>query len=155
MKKNSPSEPTPTGEQRGKQRGKQRKPKFKRQESWRYTRVNERWRRPVGIDSKMRKKTKGWPPSPQIGYRTPKRQRGLHPSGYLEVSVHTAEDLYELDPRIHAVRIARTVGGKKRAELLVLAEERRIFVLNPRRQEEPTEPKELEEGVGAGNGGST
>ena len=154
MKRNLPSKPTP-GEQRDEQRGKQKKPKFKRQESWRYTRVKERWRRPVGIDSKMRKKTKGWPPSPQIGYRTPKRKRGLHPSGYLEFAVHTVEDLYELDPRIHAVRIARTVGGKKRAELLVLAEERGIIVLNPRRQEEPVEPKDMGEQDGAENGGST
>jgi large subunit ribosomal protein L32e len=102
----------------------------------------------------MRKKTKGWPKSPQIGYRTPKRTRGLHPSGYLEFLVQTVEALYELDPRIHAARIARTVGGKKRAELLVLAKERGISVLNPRRKKGPEEPKELEDRDVEENGGS-
>jgi large subunit ribosomal protein L32e len=99
----------------------------------------------------MRKKTKGWPQSPQIGYRTPKRTRGLHPSGYWDCPVQTVEDLYELDPKIHAARIARTVGGKKRAELLVLAKERGISVLNPRRKKEP---EELEERDVEENGGS-
>jgi large subunit ribosomal protein L32e len=40
---------------------KKRKPEFRRQESWRYKRVGESWRRPKGLDSKMRKEVKGWP----------------------------------------------------------------------------------------------
>ena len=59
-----------------------KKPKFRRQESWRYKRIDESWRRPRGIDSKMRMKVKGWPPSPNIGYRTPREIRNLHPSGF-------------------------------------------------------------------------
>ena len=47
-----------------------KKPRFRRQESWRYKRVGDTWRRPHGIDSKMRKKVKGWPPSPCPGYRS-------------------------------------------------------------------------------------
>ena len=35
---------------------KKREPDFIRQESWRYVRVKESWRRPRGIDSKMRLK---------------------------------------------------------------------------------------------------
>ena len=52
-----------------------KKPRFRRQESWRYKRVTDRWRKPHGIDSKMRKKIKGWPTSPTTGYRSPKRTR--------------------------------------------------------------------------------
>ena len=66
---------------------KDKRPDFKRQESWRYKRVKENWRRPRGIDSKMRKKVKGWPRSAEVGYRSPKETRGLHPSGYEEVLV--------------------------------------------------------------------
>ena len=51
-----------------------KKPKFRRQESWRYKRVTDRWRKPHGIDSKMRKKIKGWPASPTTGYRSPKEK---------------------------------------------------------------------------------
>jgi large subunit ribosomal protein L32e len=140
MKSNKKPEPL-TGEHplEKRQRSKHKNPKFKRQESWRYKRVKENWRKPRGIDSKMRKQVKGWPPSPKAGYRSPKKIRGLHPSGYEEVRVQTVEGLNGLDSETQAIRIARTVGGKKRVEILALADERGIHVLNPRI------PKELEE----------
>ena len=148
MKSNKKSEPF-TGERPLKKRqlSKHKKPKFKRQESWRYKRVKENWRKPRGIDSKMRKKVKGWPPSPEAGYRSPKKIRGLHPSGYVEVRVQTVEALNGLDPETQAIRIARTVGGKKRVEILALADERGIHVLNPRiaKELEEFEEEEMEE----------
>jgi len=146
----SKKKPKPfTGERPLKKRqlGKHKKPKFKRQESWRYKRVKKNWRKPRGIDSKMRKKVKGWPPSPEAGYRSPKKIRGLHPSGYVEARVQTVEDLNGIDPAKQAIRIGRTVGGKKRVEILGLAEERGIHVLNPRivRELEEFEEEEIEE----------
>ena len=129
------------------QLSKHKKPDFKRQESWRYKRVKENWKKPRGIDSKMRKKVKGWPPYPEAGYRSPKKIRGLHPSGYAEVQVQTVENLNEIDPAKQAIRIARTVGGKKRVEILALAEERGIHVLNPRIVKELEEFEEEEEEI--------
>jgi large subunit ribosomal protein L32e len=125
-----------------------KKPKFRRQESWRYKRVTDRWRRPHGIDSKMRKKVKGWPASPTTGYRSPKKTRGLHPSGFIEARVQTVEELIGIDPELQAIRIAHTVGGRKRVEILTAAEEKGIHVLNPRsirETEELTESEETEE----------
>lgn len=124
---------------------KHKKPKFRRQESWRYKRVTDRWRRPHGIDSKMRKKIKGWPASPTTGYRSPKKTRGLHPSGFLEIRVQTIEDMLGIDPEIQAIRIARTVGERKRVEILAIASERGIHVLNPRKMRVSEETKEIEE----------
>jgi large subunit ribosomal protein L32e len=145
MKDNKKSEPF-TGERPLKKRKlrKHKKPRFKRQESWRYKRVKENWRKPRGIDSKMRKKIKGWPPSPEIGYRSPKKTRALHPSGYVEVRVQTAEDINGLDPETQAIRIARTVGDKKRLEISALADEKGIHILNPRIAEELEESEEEE-----------
>lgn len=145
MKSKKKPEP-PTGERplRKRQRSKHKKPKFKRQESWRYKRVKENWRRPRGIDSKMRKKVKGWPPSPKVGYRSPKEIRGLHPSGYVEVRVQSVDDIDRIDPKTQAVRIAHTVGAKKRVEISARAEERGIHVLNPRKVEELEEFEEEE-----------
>lgn len=114
-----------------------KKPKFRRQESWRYKRVTDRWRKPHGIDSKMRKKVKGWPASPTTGYRSAKKTRGLHPSGFVETRVHAVEDLGGIDPELQAIRIARTVGDRKRVEIMALAEEKGIHVLNPRTTREP------------------
>jgi large subunit ribosomal protein L32e len=122
-----------------------KKPKFRRQESWRYKRVGDTWRKPHGIDSKMRKKVKGWPVSPTVGYRSPKKTRGLHPSGFVETRVQSVKDLGGIDPELQAIRIARTVGGRKRVEILALAEEKGIHVLNPRTAREPEEFKEGEE----------
>ena len=121
------------------------KPKFRRQESWRYKRVQNTWRKPHGIDSKMRKKVKGWPVSPTTGYRTPKKTRGLHPSGFMEMRVHNLDDLNGIDPDLQAIRIARTVGGRKRVEILALAGEKGIHVLNPGTLGEPEESREGEE----------
>jgi len=129
---------------RKRQFSKYKKPRFKRQESWRYKRVKENWRRPRGKDSKMRKKVKGWPRSPEAGYRSPKEIRELHPSGYTEVRVQTVEDVNRVDPKTQAIRIAHTVGAKKRVEISARAEERGIHILNPRKVKELEEVEEEE-----------
>lgn len=123
---------------------KHKKPKFRRQESWRYKRVRDVWRKPHGVDSKMRKKIKGWPICPAIGYRSPKNTRGLHPSGFIETRVHSVEDLAGIDPELQAIRVASTVGGRKKVEIVALAEEKGIYVLNHGKLRGP---EEVEEGA--------
>lgn len=108
-----------------------KRPDFMRQESWRHVRLRPNWRRPRGKDSKMRLQVKGWPPLVKIGYRTPREYRGLHPSGYREVLVCRPEDLHGLDPNIHAVRIASSVGMKKRFTIVEEAKKLGLKVLNP------------------------
>jgi len=110
---------------------KSKKPEFRRQESWRYKRIKESWRRPRGIDSKMRRKVKGWPATVNIGYRGPKLARGLHPSAFKEVLVYNIDDLRKINPETEAIRIAHTVGARKRAEILNRAKELGIHILNP------------------------
>ncbi len=137
----------PTKEQALKLRArlKSKKPRFRRQESWRYKRVTQVWRKPDGIDSKMRRKVKGWPASAEVGYRGPRKARHLHPSGYEEVIARNVDDLAKVNPDTQAIRIAHTVGMKKRAEIFVRAGERHIHILNPLPEEEPTEKEEVEE----------
>jgi len=116
------------------ERIKSKKPNFRRQEAWRYKRLSgkkEKWRKAEGIDSKMRLKKKGWPKSPEIGYRGPKKARNLHPSGYEEILVFNADDLDNIDSKSQIVRIAHTVGAKKRVEISTRAEEKGVRVLNP------------------------
>lgn len=114
---------------------KQKRPEFVRQESWRYVRLKPNWRRPRGKDSKMRLQKSGWPPLVKVGYRTPRKYRGLHPSGYREVLVYRVEDLAGLDPETHAVRIAGSVGMAKRLRIVEEAGKLGLKVLNP-----PTPP---------------
>ena len=123
---------------------KHKRPDFVRQESWRYKRVKENWRRPRGLDSKMRRKIKGWPKCPEVGYRGPKAARGLHPSGYEEILVYNPNDLDKVDPEKQAIRIAHTVGIKKRMEIIAKATSKKIRILNPKEAELELEEERLE-----------
>ena len=106
-----------------------KKPDFVRYESWRYKRVKPSWRKPKGVDNKI--KWKGWPKSVDVGYRSPKGVRGLHPSGFEEVIVHNVQDLDAITS-VQAVRISHTVGRRKRVDIVERAEDRKIVVLNKR-----------------------
>ncbi|WP_297491022.1 50S ribosomal protein L32e [Thermococcus sp.] len=113
---------------------KRKKPRFLRQEWWRFPKFknNPKWRRPKGIDSKMRLKKKGKLRSPSIGWGSPRAVRGLHPSGYEEVLVHNVKELEAIDPSRQAARIAGTVGRRKRELIVAKAKELGIKVLNAR-----------------------
>ncbi len=126
---------------------KKKKPKFVRPESWRYYRLKESWRRPRGLDHKIRRKVKGWPAGVSVGYRGPKIARGLHPSGYREVLVHNSEELKNVDPKTQAVRIAHTVGKRNRVKIITEARRKKITILNVKkiREEKPLAKKEQEE----------
>jgi large subunit ribosomal protein L32e len=110
---------------------KKKKPKFLRQGARFLKRVKKRWRRPRGSQSKMRKRKKGKPRMPSIGYGAPKRLRGLHPCGLREVLVHNIKELERIDPKVEAVKIATGVGKRKREELIKRAAELKIRLLNP------------------------
>lgn len=90
---------------------------------------------------------KGWPKSPSIGYRSPRATRALHPSGYKEVLVENVGRLNNVDPETQAIRIAHTVGTKKRMEILTTARERGIHILNPGGKMELAEEEIAEEEV--------
>ena len=107
------------------------RPKFVREESWRYKRVKPAWRSPRGKTSRVRRSKEGWPPVVKIGYARPASIRGLHPSGMKEIMVRRPQDLEQIDPKVHVARIAHTVGENKRLLILDEAERRSIHVLNP------------------------
>merc|ERR1711974_468974 len=94
---------------------------FKRHQSDRYDKVHESWRKPKGIDNRMRRKFRGLTRMPKIGYGSNKRTRHV------------------LHNRTYAAQIAHTVSAGKRKDIVQRAAQLNIKVLNPNarlRQEE-------------------
>jgi len=108
-----------------------KKPEFRRQLSESIKRLDSSWRKPRGSQNKVRKGKKGKLPMPKIGYGAPKALRYLHPSGYKEVLVRSLKDLDNIDPKKEAIRISATIGKKKRIQIIKIAKEKKIKILNP------------------------
>ncbi len=68
---------------------------------------------------------------PTSGYGSPRAVRGLHPSGRRGVLVHTTAELVALREGEGAI-ISATIGNRTRLQLLTLAAEKKISLLNVR-----------------------
>lgn len=86
-----------------------------------------KWRKPRGIDIK-RNREDGRLPNP--GFRTERRIRYLHPSGLQERLISNLAELNNV-PENSAVRIASTVGRRKKKIIIEEAGKMKLKVLNP------------------------
>ncbi|MBU0457112.1 MAG: 50S ribosomal protein L32e [Nanoarchaeota archaeon] len=109
---------------------KKKKPTFVVKESKFSARVKSRWRFPRGKHSKVRQMHCGRPALPSTGYGSPKEVKGLHSSGLEPVIVHNTDDLNVLDTKKQGAVIAKNVGARKRIEILELAKNKKITIIN-------------------------
>lgn len=107
-----------------------KRPKFKRQDAHKHKEVSPSWRKPRGLQSKMRiGQSKGAVVQP--GYRGPKSVRGIEVrSGLLPVRITRSKDMDMLDAKQHGAVISSTVGTKKKLEIIKTAKEKGIKILN-------------------------
>jgi len=111
----------------------QRRPKFIRMNVQGLVRIKDSWRKPRGLDNKIRIERRGYPAKVKVGHRNPKKVRGLHPCGLVEVLVYSVQELVGLDPRRHCVRIASGLSRRKKLEVVEEAAKLKLRVLNPPR----------------------
>jgi large subunit ribosomal protein L32e len=135
---------------------KKQKPDFQTTNSWRHLRVAKRWRRPRGIDNKMRERIKGWPQVVKIGYKKPKKMRHKYFSGTEALEEFLVSNLSDLDlvlPHKHVVRIDGKLGTRKKEQIYQEAISWGLKVLNPIQaretfEEELTEDLSLDRDLG-------
>ena len=125
---------------------KKKKPKFERYGWRKKKKLSKSWRRPRGLDNKMREHIAAKGAKVNSGYRKKKEERGLHPSGVREVPIFNVNDLAKVvaakeetaaavpipAPVPVAARIAAGVGRRKREQIEEEAAARGIKVLNPK-----------------------
>jgi large subunit ribosomal protein L32e len=105
---------------------------FKRDGYGKKRQLSDSWRKPRGQHNKQREQKKAKGALPKPGYGSPIAVRGMHPSGFFEVLVASVKELEGLDPKTQAVRIAATVGDRKRVALQEAAIGKGLKVLNAR-----------------------
>merc|ERR1712150_120438 len=72
---------------------KKRTKKFIRHQSDRYGKVKSNWRKPKGIDNRVRRRFKGQYKMPNIGYGTANRCKHLTPEGFKRFVVRNVREL--------------------------------------------------------------
>lgn len=109
---------------------KSKKPVFIRQDNPKRMKLNDKWRKPKGIHSKIRHKFKGRRKMPSPGYKSPRDVKDLHASGLKILNVSSINDVKNIKKESEGIVISRSVGMKKRFEILKNAKELGIKVLN-------------------------
>merc|ERR1712072_678471 len=107
---------------------------FKRHQADRYKGLAKKdsWRKPKGIDNRVRRRFKGQLPMPKIGYGSNKKTRHVLPCGYKKFLVHNERDLESLlmNSKVFAAEIASTVSARKRVTILEKARVLGVKVTN-------------------------
>merc|ERR1712146_554833 len=99
---------------------KKRVTKFKRHQSDRLDEVHENWRKPKGIDNRVRRRFKGQLRMPKIGYGSNVRTKHVLPNGFKKFVVSNVKDLELLlmHNRTYAAEIAHSVSAKSRKAII-------------------------------------
>lgn len=109
---------------------KSKKPDFIRQDIRKKARLKIKWRKPRGLDSKIRRKLRGRAKPVSQGYRSPRKVRGLHQSGLQQFVIRAINEMDKLSPKEHCLVISSSLGKKKRVEALKKAREKNFQVVN-------------------------
>ncbi|XP_017769187.1 PREDICTED: 60S ribosomal protein L32 [Nicrophorus vespilloides] len=105
---------------------------FIRHQSDRYSKLKRNWRKPKGIDNRVRRRFKGQYKMPNIGYGSAKFTKHMLPSGFRKVLINNVKELEVLmmQNRKFCGEIAHAVSSKKRKEIVERAQQLSIRITN-------------------------
>jgi large subunit ribosomal protein L32e len=105
---------------------------FNRFESDRYHRMDRSWRKPRGIDCRVRRKFRGNLRTPKIGYGSNIKTRHLLPNYQKKFVINNLNelDLLLMNNDKYCAEIAATIGAPKRIQILKRAKELGVKVTN-------------------------
>ena len=112
---------------------KKRTKKFARHQADQFKRIaRSSWRKPKGIDGRVRRRFKGALPMPSIGYGSDKKTRNIHPNGFKSVVVNNVSELEMLmmHNRTYAATIGHSVSTRVRRDIISRAEQLAVRVTN-------------------------
>merc|ERR1712113_1336884 len=97
---------------------KKRTKRFIRHQSDRYVKVKAAWRKPRGIDNRVRRRFKGQYLMPNIGYGSNAKTRHVCPDGFKRFLGHNVRELEVLlmQNRTYSAEIAHGVSSKRRKD---------------------------------------
>merc|ERR1712100_268601 len=105
---------------------------FKRHQSDRYHKLTENWRKPKGIDNRLRRNFRGMTRMPKIGYGSNQRTRHVLQNGFKKFRVNNTAhlELLLMHNRTFAAEIAHNVSSGKRRDIIQRADQLNIKVIN-------------------------
>lgn len=105
-----------------------RRSTFKHSRMGRGRRKLHRWRNAVGRHSKIRKNRFGYTKSPRIGFKSPKSESGKI-NGKIPLRITNMMDITRAT-KDNILIIAKTIGMRKRMEMIKKANEMNLEILN-------------------------
>ncbi|CAD8058468.1 unnamed protein product [Paramecium sonneborni] len=102
------------------------------------------WRRPRGIDNRVRRRFRGNRPMPKSGYRSDKKTRYLDQAGFRKLLITNEKDLELLltNNRTFAGELAHNLSARKRSTLVRRAAELNVRLTNGKGKVRAEEKKE-------------
>ncbi|KAK4106349.1 ribosomal protein L32e [Parathielavia hyrcaniae] len=105
---------------------------FMRHQSDRFKCLDSAWRKPKGIDNRVRRRFKGNLAMPSIGYGSNRKTRHMMPSGHKAFLVNNVKDveLLLMHNKTYAAEIAHNVSSRKRIDIIARAKQLGVKVTN-------------------------
>ncbi|XP_019491342.1 PREDICTED: 60S ribosomal protein L32-like [Hipposideros armiger] len=99
----------------------------------RYVKIKRNWRKPSGIDNRVRRRFKGQILMPNIGYGSNKKTKHMLPSGFRKFLVYSIKELEVLlmCNTSYRAEIAHNVSSKNHKAIVERAAQLAVRVTNP------------------------